>query len=331
MNLSARPLLDNAADAQVFVGRPEVERVEQNCRSGINTLVLAARGMGKTSLLRHLTYRLREQGTQATFIDAGPTEGVATLVGLLGIELGRALPAVADRIRRQLDPSSPARIGPEGELISAVRALRPNSGGGEEEAVILLDSLPPGPTAHTLFGRMRDELWQLPYTWVVAIDDDRRGEVLTPPADIFFEDVVEIAPLSETEQADLVRRRLLAGEVTPWRTRLPNEGNPRTLLEATRLAVRHKDPGKHLQAMAHRETEVSELGRAASMLYAELEALGPSSASDRELLNRLGWSRQRAAQVLDLLEEKALVRASMRPGPSGRPRKTFEIVPPVVA
>lgn len=330
MRLSARPLLDNAADAQLFVARAEVERIEQNCSSGINTLVLGARGVGKTSLLRHVTYRLREQGTNATFVDAGLTDGLGSLIGLLGIELGRALPAIAERVRSQLDPSSPARIGPEGQLISAVRALRP-SANGEGEAAILIDSLPPGPIAHTLFGRLRDELWQLPYTWVLAIEEDRRGEVLTPPADVFFEDVVEIAPLSEAEQSELIRRRLAPGEPTPWRTHVPHEGNPRTLLEATRVAVRHKDPGKHLWAMAQRETDVAKLGRAASMLYAELEARGPSSASDQDLLRALGWSRQRAAQVLDQLEEKNFVRATMRPGPAGRPRKTFEIVPPVAA
>lgn len=332
MRLSARPLLDNAADAGLFLRRPELDRIELNCRNGVNSLVVGGRGMGKTSLLRHLTYTLREQGqAHATFVDARPTGNAAGVVWLLGVELGRTLPAVAERVRRQLDPSSPAHLGREGELISAVRALRPSADDEERNRVILVDSLPPGETAHTLFGRLRDELWQLPYTWVVAVDEDRRGEVLTPPADVFFEDIIELEPLSDEEQAEVISRRLEPGEVTPWRLREPEEGNPRTLLEATRLAVRHKDPGKQLQAMALRELEVHRLGRAASMLYAELEGLGPSSASDEDLLNRLGWSRQRAAQVLTDLEENGLVRATMRPGPSGRPRKTFEIVPPVPA
>lgn len=331
MRLSARPLLDNAADAELFVRRGEVDLIEQNCRNGVNTLVVGARGMGKTSLLRYLAYSLREQGAEATFVDGLPTSTASSLVWLLGVELGRTWPAIAERVRRLLDPSNPAQLGAEGQLISAVRALRPDAADDARRRVVILDSPPPGDTAHVLFGRLRDELWQLPYTWVVGIDEGRRGEVLVPPADVFFEDVFELEPLSDAQQAELISRRLEPGEASPWRVGAPDEGNPRTLLEATRLAARHKDPDKQLRAMVRRETDVSSMGRAASMLYAELGARGPSSASDEELLNRLGWSRQRAAQVLAELEEIGFVRSMMRPGPSGRPRKTFEIVPPVRA
>jgi predicted ArsR family transcriptional regulator len=87
-------------------------------------------------------------------------------------------------------------------------------------------------------------------------------------------------------------------------------------------------PDRRLQAQAQREVDVAELGRAASMLYAELENSGPASASDDELLDRLGWSRQRAAQVLAELEQVGFVKGEQRPGPTGRPRKVFAIVPP---
>jgi energy-coupling factor transporter ATP-binding protein EcfA2 len=330
MKVSARPLLDNAADAELFLPRPEAERIEQNCRDGINTLVTGARGMGKTSLLRHVAYVLRERDSAATFVDGRPARNAPSLVWLLGQELGRTDPAIPYRLGRLFDATDRAVLR-EGELINAVRALASDSANERRREVVLVDSPPPGPAAHQLFGRLRDELWQLPYTWVVAVDENRRGELLTPPADVFFEDVVELQPLSDPEQAELIGRRLEPGEVTPWRLGGPDEGNPRTLLEATRLAARHKDPDKQLRAIVGRETDVSRLGRAASMLYAELGALGPSSASDEELLNRLGWSRQRAAQVLADLEASGFVRATMRPGPSGRPRKTFEIVPPVRA
>lgn len=327
MRLSARPLLDNAADAELFVRRAEVDRIEENCRNGVNTLVVGARGSGKTSLLRHLAYTLREQGAETTFVDGRPTSNASSLARLLGAELGRTSPAIAEKMRRPFDPPNPTPLGAEGELINAVRALSPGQAANARRRVVILDSPPVGDTAHVLFGRLRDELWQLPYTWVVGIDDGRRGEVIVPPADVFFEDIIELEPLSDAEQAELISRRLEPGEANPWRVRAPDEGNPRTLLEVTRLAARHGDPDKQLRAMVRRGTDIRRLGRAASMLYAELEALGPSSASDEELLDRLGWSRQRAAQVLTELEEGGFVRSMMRPGPSGRPRKTFEIVP----
>jgi hypothetical protein len=125
-----------------------------------------------------------------------------------------------------------------------------------------------------------------------------------------------------------VSRRLAPGEATPWRLRRPGEENPRLLLQTVRETVRSGGPpDAYLAALAERDRHVNQLGRPAAMAYAELQNSGPASASDEELLHRLGWSRQRAAQVLAELEREGLVRAELRPGPSGRPRKTFEIVP----
>jgi predicted ArsR family transcriptional regulator len=67
------------------------------------------------------------------------------------------------------------------------------------------------------------------------------------------------------------------------------------------------------------------VGRAAAMLVAEVESLGPVSASDERLLSRLGWTRERAAQVFKQLEEAGLVVFSeLRDGP-GRPRKVYRL------
>ena len=58
------------------------------------------------------------------------------------------------------------------------------------------------------------------------------------------------------------------------------------------------------------------------MLLNELMDLGPVSASDERLLERLGWTRARAAQVLKQLEEAGLVVVTdeAADGP-GRPRR----------
>jgi hypothetical protein len=181
---------------------------------------------------------------------------------------------------------------------------------------------------HQLFGRFRDELWQLPYTWVLSIQQDMRGALLAPPADAFFEEEIELGPLSTKQQEELISRRLGPGEMTPWR--LPGgEESPRRLLQVVRESLRAgESPVRRHQAMIERYREVNRLGTAAAVLYEDLEDFGPASASDEELLARMGWSRQRAAQVLAELEQADLVRAEFHHRPNGRPRKVFAVQPP---
>lgn len=73
------------------------------------------------------------------------------------------------------------------------------------------------------------------------------------------------------------------------------------------------------------------MGRAASMLVHELEASGPASASDPELLGRMGWTRQRAAQVFAQLREAGIVSASDQRGQDGRTRRVFTLTDQVVS
>lgn len=327
MDLGNRPLFDNPADARLFVDRDEARRLEENCRAGINTLVLGERGMGKTTLLRQVLLRLRTSGFPAVGVNGEPADNALDLVRLVAGELRRHLPSDAHPL--PYDPPPTPGFGEVGKLIAAVRALHPvEDGEGRGKAAILVDSPPGAELAHLLFGRLRDELWQLPYTWVLSASSDLRGSLLTPPADTFFEDVIELQPLSRAQQEELVGRRFGADEMTSWRLPSAGEDNPRRLLEIVRNTFRSgRDPDSYLVALVRREAEVNALGRAASMLYSELVNSGSASASDDALLGRLGWSRQRAAQVLNDLEREGLVTAEMRPGPSGRPRKVFAPAP----
>jgi predicted transcriptional regulator len=62
-------------------------------------------------------------------------------------------------------------------------------------------------------------------------------------------------------------------------------------------------------------------------LLAELDAGGPAGPSDEPLLRKLQWSRSRASQVFNELEENGLVRASEKPSKSGRrPRRVYEAI-----
>lgn len=327
MQLSTRPLFDNPSDAALFVPRPEAQRLEANCRDGINSLVLGDRGTGKTSLLRYVAFRLREDDEPSVVVNAAPAETALELVRLVAAELGRRSSLVR-QVARSFDPHIATGVGEAGDLVNALRTLRSAQPEAGKRTAILVDSAPGPEALHTLFGRLRDELWQLPFTWAVAAPSNQRASILAPPADAFFEEVIELQPLSQEQQAELIRRRLGPDEATPWRVPQEGEDNPRRLLTVVRETMRSGGgPDAYVAALAARDATVTGLGRAASMAYAELENSGAASASDKEFLDRLGWSRQRAAQVLAELARTGVVRSEMRHGPSGRPRKVFEVVP----
>jgi hypothetical protein len=209
------------------------------------------------------------------------------------------------------------------KLVASLKEAAP-----EGRRVVLVDELSATSVGHTLFGRLRDELWQLPLTWVVAVAANEAGPLLTPPADAFFDVILRLEPLTRASQRAILEAR--AGNRGRRIAAQLDEGNPRRLLALAREAVAGGVQPPVLQrALSHRDAEVSKLGRAASMLMAELESLGPTSASDEQLLRRLGWTRTRAVQVLRQLEEKGLVTSTTAKGDSGRPRKLYRPADPL--
>ena len=148
---------------------------------------------------------------------------------------------------------------------------------------------------------------------------------MEPPADAFFDRQVDLAPMTHDEQVRMLERRV---EVTnrPALEALTgaSEGNPRLLLALARDSL---DGGGAiddlLAARARRETIAARLSRPASMLLAELESMGSASASDEELLKRMGWTRPRATQVFAELERAELVASREEKGRGGRPRKVY--------
>jgi len=331
--LSGRPLLDTAADARLYVPRAVDDELLRNAEAGINTLLVGERGAGKTSALRHLAHELRERGRSATFVNAGPVQDLLELLNVIRFELGQAPTPMGQALRTTQSLFAPT-MGLGGESAAAVEIIRslqrPANAG--ERVIVLLDSLRAPKLAHALFGRLRDELWQTPLRFVVSADAAESTQFLTPPADVFFEEVLALGALTPEEQHEFIQRRLgrQAHRRHPGLEQL-DEGNPRRLLALLRSVV---DAGTPAQALATarsaREARVAELGRAASALVGELEERGPLSASDPELLERLGWTRQRAAQVFAQLEQAGLVRGERQSGPSGRPRRIFTLTDPPV-
>ena len=94
------------------------------------------------------------------------------------------------------------------------------------------------------------------------------------------------------------------------------------------MVIDRQDLASVLEQRAVRESRVSELGRSPSMLLAEIAQLGrPVWASDKELLGRMGWTRNRAVQVLGQLEDEGFLRSYSDRGPRGGNVKMYTITP----
>lgn len=318
--LNGRPLLDTRLDQSLYVACPDVEEsLATAARRRLNALLLGGRGSGKTTLLRHLAYRLRAEDEPVTFVAGAVAEDAPAFLELVTQRVGDRGPD---------GPGLPPALGaasppPLVDLVHALAAVSPR----DRRRVLLVDGLPSPDDAHTVFGRLRDEIWQLPFTWIVAADERDRGAYLTPPADAFFDVVVELPPLAEEQRRELLRGRIGDSphvEVLAAR----GSGNPRELLALAReAATSDASPRELLEARSLRRDEGVRLGAPAAMLMAELEASGPASASDERLLRRLGWTRARAVQVFKQLEQAGIVTASEQRGGAGRPRKIYALRP----
>jgi hypothetical protein len=289
----------------------------------MNTLLLAERGMGKTTLLRGLAARLEEEGDcPAIYLDGRRLTDPAAIMTMVrdGVTGARSALAVTARRTELLFSKTDAEERAE----EALRLIRELSNRSEvPRAFVLLDDPDPN-VAHQLFGRLRDELWQTGLAWIVTGDVARRQQYVTPPADAFFERIVELAPFDDAQQLELINRRLEGEDIGGLVGVTVESGNPRVLLAALRDATgAGEDVQTVLARRTERETRASTLGRLESLMLAEIEDGATASASDAAWLERFGVSRQRAQQALALLEREELVQAERLPGPSGRPRKVY--------
>jgi energy-coupling factor transporter ATP-binding protein EcfA2 len=326
MTTTARPLLDNAADARSFAGRTDdLARLERVVGRDASALVVGARGSGKTSLLHMLQLRLREQGRSVVFVDGRSVDDVESL-------LGRVLERLAVA-GGGANPPRPWQWGDEGDTLGllsrlGVAAATLTDGRGPSP-VVLCDELPSAESGHTLFGRLRDDLWMTGLTWVLAVPTAWEPVVREPPADAFFETTVILGSLMAKDAEALLRLRV-GGPVARQLIKAIRAGaldppdTPRAVLQLAEAAA--ETSVEEAVKRAARPDPVAELPRPEAMLVAELRATGPASASDASLLARLGWTRSRAVQVLRALAEKGVVAGYDVPNPKGgRPLKRYRL------
>jgi energy-coupling factor transporter ATP-binding protein EcfA2 len=308
MELSGRPLLATRVDDALYVERGPEPRILAAVARGLNVLILGEPGSGKTSLLHHLEHQLQRADEPVVYLDGRRSEDLDALLDELRGRVGVARP----------DPSvaSPAQ-----ETLDALQGMP------ETRRWVALVDCPERDVAHTLFGRLRDVVWQLPVTWVVAADGSAADAFRRPPADAFFDLVERLDGLDETQASELlIRRGVSRSEAEELSSSAAT--SPRGVLDrARRSLLEHVAPDDIHRAELDFHRRLGQVSRAAALLAAELRGRGAVSASDGDLQRRMGWTRSRLTQVLKELEANGLATTTeAADGRAGRPRRMYEIV-----
>jgi hypothetical protein len=313
LDLSGRPLTGSPRDQRRFVNRTdEFDQTWQSLSLRANVLLVGDPGIGKTSFLRKL---------EAEIDGSHPLGGAAYVDGAPAGSLEQLIAAIHTGLRRKgkdLSPLPPESLEhgqglPTYELLGA---LRPVDTPTLFPTAVLLDE-PMVDLAHTLFGRLRDATWQLPYTWVVAIDSVDKARLTKAPADAFFGVTVELRPLPHQSSVELLQHHL-DGQVPDLdleRLARLADGSPRRLLALARAVLVGRDSLDDLEvAKIRRESLITQASEPAQELARYLADSGPSSASDPDLLSHFDWTRNRAVQVFNELSRLRIVVASAEKG-----------------
>ncbi len=327
--LGQRPLTASDADHELFANRSsELQRVRRALELGLNSYVFGPPGSGRTSFLRQVERDRPEARYVRLF-------GFETLTDRLD-EIERAVTGSSVLERRRpslitgaLKPWSNTEMrvaaDPLRHLRAAIAQIRSAS-----PHVVLVDDLD-RKDCHELFGRLRDELWELPIQWVVA----GSAPSLDPPADTFFDAVVELPMLDHEGLQELVRRRAASGSPEEGRLLTSRADSildsvapctPRRALSVLRDLYLSDDLAEATRRLEDLQSARAGLKPTANRLLDALIHHGPTHAGDAELLDEVGVTRSRVVQLLAELQADGLVTAQ-RDGrrklfavPGGHPR-----------
>ena len=324
LQLSQRPLTGSKADGRLFVGRDaELRRLERAAQLDFNVLALGERGIGLTSLIRQHQRRMEEAGRPCFYMSGTKiksSEQVFEAIQTGGMVRNDTLSSV----RKAL--GLPQTDSVFHELVRKINREADNV------PLVFLDDMHDPKLTHRMFGRYRDEMWELPCRWVVCGLTRHRSEYLTPPADAFFEAENVIGPVDDSVAGDLLEARLATAKGEDARSvelirsnyeQIIKEGggNPRQILASARDTLL-RGVGE-TASREHSRQQATKLGGTEGRVWQYLLTHGPASASDEELLDYFGITRARATQVLGRLEEAGLVTAHYEKQSAGRPRKVY--------
>ena len=325
--LGQRPLTASDADHQLFADRSsELQRVSRALELGLNSYVYGPPGSGRTSFLR----QIERVWPKAHYVRLFGFETLSDRLDQLELAVA-GVPLKRTRRTAWMDAISAMSTTETKIVADPLRHLRQALGpvGGEQLHVVLVDDVD-RKVCHELFGRLRDGLWELPIQWVVT----STSASLDPPADTFFDAVVELLPFDQKGLRELLRLRAESG--TPEEGSLLRETadsildsvapcTPRRALSVLRDLYLSDDLLEATRQLEDLQSARAGLKPTANRLLDALIHHGPTYAGDEELLAEVGVTRSRVVQLLAELEADGLVTAQ-RDGrrklftvPGGRP------------
>lgn len=293
--LSRRPLTASKADQALFVNREsEIATILSAIKLRVNTFVSGPPGSGKTSLLRHVQRILEDSDAGVEYVNVEVADSSESAIGLIARAIG------SNRSDRTPVPLA----GDETDLSAIERAVAARD--PDESLALLVDGIDQSMTA-VLFGRYRDRLWETPHlVWVVA----SRHVAPAPPADAFFDRVVELAPFTQEDGSRLLEQwaEWISADTRHRLAEAIGAAQPvQWMLAAQSLALDDFDADRIIEALADERDASQALPERLRVLYDALLALGPVHAGDAELLSRVGASRPWVVTNLKELEDRGLV------------------------
>ncbi len=324
--VSQRPL---PGGDPLYVPQPEPERLLRRALDlGMNIAVRGEAGTGKTTLTNHVIASAEIAADRVVRIDCHALTVRETLYRLAegwgwskpthswkpkpgsALAFGGGLMSVTHE-QVPIPPDTDRLDGDDIELLSDTivdRSTTDELDGNDVELPWVAIIEDPSPAAVTaIFGGHRDRLWQLPVQWIVLT----RGGI-SSDAGLFFEAQVTLGDIEVSAAQELLERRLVAaGRQDPTLVNTVIQQvplRPRDLVAAARDGLLHaEDAPARFRVQGDLTERAAALGRPHAMLMYELLSRGAASASDEALLQRLGYSRARLAQLLAEMRDAGLL------------------------